>query len=276
MKHWACKLVVLSASLSAGAANAAVTCSMSVTNTYPIYDPTAHVNTDATGSVTLNCTRTAGETSTPYWIGADNGLSGARTLTRQTGTQTLTYNLYTNSNHTSNWTMANGLSGTLTFSGPVASTTLSYYFRIPRSNTSQPAGLYDDSILVTQRFISSGDDISTATLTPVASIVAECRVSSTPAPLVLNYSSFSASAVTASTSFGVSCTNSTPYAMALDATSGTLLGLQYSLALSASSGTGNALPQTYSVTGTMAANQSGTCATGSCNGTEARTITITY
>ena len=53
-------------------------------------------------------------------------------------------------------------------------------------------------------------------------------------------------------------------------------GLTYTLALSAASGTGNGATQTYNVNGSMAANQIGTCATGVCNGSQTRTLTLTW
>ena len=43
-------------------------------------------------------------------------------------------------------------------------------------------------------------------------------------------------------------------------TSGTLVGLNYTLALSAAGGTGNGSEQSYTIDGTIAANQAGTCA----------------
>jgi len=255
-------------------ANAAVTCSMSVTDVRPIYSPSANKNADTQGNITLTCTRTANEASTPYWIGINTGSS---ILTRQNGSQTLSYGIYSTSSYNKAWNTGTGaVTGTLNFSSSVATTTLTYYFRIPKSNSGQPPGLYDAIILVTQRFSSAGADISTASLNPIASILSECGISSTPSTLVLDYTSFSATPVTASTSFNISCTSTTPYTMALDATSGTMLGLNYTVALSANSGTGTALPQTYSVTATIPANQSGSCASGVCNASQARTITITY
>ena len=63
--------------------------------------------------------------------------------------------------------------------------------------------------------------------------------------------------------------------MALDATSGTLLGLSYSLALSAS-GSGTGATQSYNINGSMAANQASTCGTGVCTGSQTRTLTFTW
>ena len=64
--------------------------------------------------------------------------------------------------------------------------------------------------------------------------------------------------------------------MALDATSGTIVGLNYTLALSQTSATGNGLVQSHSVNGSIAGGQSGTCATATCSGSETRTLTVSY
>jgi hypothetical protein len=65
--------------------------------------------------------------------------------------------------------------------------------------------------------------------------------------------------------------------MALDATSGTLLGLNYSLAIApSSSGTGTGATQTYTIDGTIAASQSGTCASAVCTGSQTRTLTLSW
>jgi spore coat protein U-like protein len=103
-----------------------------------------------------------------------------------------------------------------------------------------------------------------------------CQIAVPPGSVNLNYTSFQAAAATANTSFGVRCTTALPYTMALDATSGTVLGLTYNLALSQSSGTGIGETQTYSINGSMAAGQVGTCSTASCSASQTRTLTITY
>ena len=64
--------------------------------------------------------------------------------------------------------------------------------------------------------------------------------------------------------------------MSLDATSGTLIGLNYTLALSTPSSVGTGSQQTHSITGNMAAGQAGNCATGTCSASQARTLTIPY
>src|SRR5689334_10725109 len=76
--------------------------------------------------------------------------------------------------------------------------------------------------------------------------------------------------------YTVRCTNTLPYTMSLDAVSGTVVGLNYTLALSAASATGNGAGQNYTINGSMVSGQGGTCALGSCSGTDARVLTITY
>jgi spore coat protein U-like protein len=80
----------------------------------------------------------------------------------------------------------------------------------------------------------------------------------------------------ASTPYSVTCTSLLPYTMALDATVGVVGGLQYTLALSSPGSTGTGLAQSFSVNGTMPANQAGTCGVASCITSQTRTLTISY
>jgi|KBSMisStaDraftv2_1062788.scaffolds.fasta_scaffold818648_2 spore coat protein U-like protein len=89
--------------------------------------------------------------------------------------------------------------------------------------------------------------------------------------------------------FSVSCTNSLPYTFGLQSGNGAAtppgastisvtdnaVNLDYSLGLNAAGGTGNGVAQSYSVTGTMAASQAGTCATASCTNAAATNKTHT-
>ena len=104
-----------------------------------------------------------------------------------------------------------------------------------------------------------------------------------PGNLAFTYTAFGA-AVAVNTTFQPTCTIYLPYSMALDTTSGVISGLLYSLALNTTSSggsspltsTGTGLAQTLYINGNMAANQAGTCATGSCPGSQLHTLTITY
>jgi len=115
------------------------------------------------------------------------------------------------------------------------------------------------------------------TFNVTVNLTSKCQVTTAPTDVAFTYTSFQGTAATASTTYGVQCTNTLPYTMALDTTAtNTVAGLTHAIALSASSGTCNGAAQSYTVNGTMAAGQGGTCALGSCSGTEGRTLTITY
>lgn len=97
--------------------------------------------------------------------------------------------------------------------------------------------------------------------------------------LAFAYTSLQTGAATATGGgFSVTCTNSLPYTFGLQAGSGAAtppgastvsvtdnaVNLGYTLGLSAAGGTGNGGAQAYNVTGSMGANQAGTCASASC------------
>lgn len=108
-------------------------------------------------------------------------------------------------------------------------------------------------------------------------LTSKCQITSAPTDVAFTYTSFQAAAATATGgAFSVQCTNTLPYTMSLDAVAGAVIGLNYTLSLSAPSGTGNGAAQAYTVNGGMVSGQGGTCALGSCAGTSARILTITY
>lgn len=100
--------------------------------------------------------------------------------------------------------------------------------------------------------------------------------------LDLTYTSFQTTDATNTTSFNVRCTSGLGYTLALDNATVTddALDLQYTLALSSTTGTGDGTDQAITVTGTIAKDQAGTCASASCDNTAAtnkqRTLTVTY
>jgi len=118
---------------------------------------------------------------------------------------------------------------------------------------------------------------ATGNFNVTVNLTSKCEVVSAPTDVAFTYTSFQAGAATATGgAFTVRCTNTLPYTMSLDAASGTVSGLNYTLSLSAASGTGNGAGQNYSVNGSMVSGQAGTCALGSCSGTDARVLTVTY
>ena len=119
-----------------------------------------------------------------------------------------------------------------------------------------------------------------------------CSLSAITA-LDFTYTSFGSAATATGGGFNVTCTNSLPYTFGLLAGTGgsgagtstitvtdNAVNLQYTVGTSATGGTGNGSAQSYSVTGTMAAGQSGTCASASCPNTSAtnktQTLVLTF
>jgi hypothetical protein len=273
----------------------ALTCSVAVSS---VPMSTLYVSTGTTtavGTLTGSCTKTASDPNQPYiYVGIDQGEPPAgRNMTRQNGTQTLAYEIYQGTTTGGGlWTTARGQnyasgnSGGAWFQMAAApatqSVTLNYLFRVGAGQGGAPAGIYDDQLItVTVRQSNAartenGTILQTGTFAVYASIRDNCYFSTPPATLAINYPAFSTIPRTGSSNFQISCTYNTPYTMSLATTTGTLVGLNYSLALSAPSGTGTSAPQSYTVTGTMAAGQAGTCAGATCTASQAHTLNIGF
>lgn len=267
----------------AGAAQGAVSCSVAVTSISVIYDPTLATDTVTTGSYTVSCTRLASDANTFSWqLGANNGLqpAGQSNQVALSG-KFYAYEVYrtppyTNSNRWMDTNSGNRFAGTLNFGTQLTATyTGAFDLRLAALQAVQPSGTYTDTVTATLRD-GTGTLIAQTTFNVSVITNPSCTLTTPPGSVNLAYTSFQASAASASTTFGVSCTTSLPYTMALDATSGTLVGLSYTLALSQTSGTGTGVTQNYSITGSIAAGQAGTCATAVCSASAVRTLTISY
>ena len=288
----------LACQLATTQAQATIACSgLSTTNasgTTP-----ASGNLDFAGSITVTCSRLTTDALTAViYIGLGLGENpdgtAGREMTRQTGAQQMNYAVYRNSGYSGAWSEGNGrapgsaagggLQPTITFSSAATTSqsfTYPYYVRVTQANYStaaQPAGIYDDlTVSVTVKLTSrTGTVQSTGTIGMTVSKPSSCYISSAPTALSMSYDSFRTTALTGNTAFSVSCTASTAYTLALDATSGTIVGLNYTLALSTASSTGTGFAQGFTVNANMVAGQSGICATALCTGSQARTLTITY
>lgn len=136
---------------------------------------------------------------------------------------------------------------------------------------------------------------ATGSFNVAVTLNSKCELTTAPTALSFTYTSFQIADVTNNTSIALRCTNSLPYTLALSGTdlvsatgvtANTATGLNYTLALSATandiatvgtvSSTGTGSTQNFFVNGSMAFGQAGTCATGSCNSTQARTLTVAY
>ena len=273
-------LLLVLAGLAASVAQAAYNCTVSSPGFVDAYDPTAATATIVSTSFTINCTRALSDAASMTWTNAaNNGLhptGGSRNRAQSAGGSRINYDVYRDGACGTQWRSGgNAFTGTLAFGGSTtASTTVTYWACIPASQTGLPAGTYNDTVTMT---LTYGPFSTTATGTFGAAIAtpATCNLTTAPGNVVFNYTGFGAVA-NASTTYAVTCTTFLAYSMALDATGGTILGVNYTLALTAASGTGNGAAQSYGINGAIAAGQAGTCATGTCTASQGRTLTITY
>lgn len=275
---------------AAPGARAAIVCNASVSDVLSVYDPAA--NLTLTGSWTVNCTRAGGDPNTyNFSLGVNAGqwsTGGNNKRVRHTGVNSYyTYQTYRTTGGQV-WGTAWNLrfSGTVNFGGlPVGSESGTFEVRVP-AQTAGPAGTYVDTLtwtLYTWIFhpVFSGP-IGNGTFTVALITNPSCLMSSIP-NLAFNYASFQPGPALASSNFTVTCSSLLPYTMALDNAgpiTDNAVNLTYTLSLSAPGGTGNGLAQGYSVNGTMAGGQSGTCASAACTNAAAtnktRTLTVSY
>ena len=171
------------------------------------------------------------------------------------------------------------ITGTINFPGNGTFTqTQSWWGCIPTGQAGKNAGTFTDTVTMTLT-ISTGAVVGAPFTFPVSIVhPANCTISTLPGTLSFTYTSFAVAPSTAGTTFGLNCTNSMPFTMALNSYAGTLLGLNYTLVLNNGvlTGTGSGAAVSIPIDGTIAAGQSGTCATASCNASQLHTLTITY
>ncbi|TMH30597.1 MAG: hypothetical protein E6H63_04925 [Betaproteobacteria bacterium] len=285
MTHRALRICAVGLLAVAFRAGAAITCSASVTSVTIVYDPSSPTQNVTTGSYTVTCVRLLTDANTFSWqLGVNDGLQAAAGLNRvqnTAGVQRYTYDTWRLSPYiaANKWgdTATTRFTGTLNFGASLtASTSGPFDIVMAAGQAVQPAGTYTDTVTASLR-TSTGVLINTSTFGVTVLTTNTCQLSVPPGSLNFTYTSFQVSAATASTSYGVRCTTALPYTMALDATSAVLLGLTYTLAIApSSSGTGNGATQTYTINGTIAASQWGTCASAVCSGSQTRTLTLTW
>ncbi len=137
----------------------------------------------------------------------------------------------------------------------------------------------------------------TATFPVNITLTSACKVTTAPAAMNFAYTSLQTTASTASTTVGITCTNTLPYSVSLATLPGNgynvtdaATGLAYTLTLAAGASTpaaadltgqaGTGAQQTVNIGGSMAANQAGTCNAASCTNAGSanltQTVTITY
>lgn len=268
-------LATLALLLASAAAQGAITCSISSGGFAVAYDPGAAGNTVTQSFFTVTCTKGAvgDPASVNFSVTVNNGLYPTGVNNRAAfGANRLRYDVFTTAGCATKWKGATAITGTVATPSVGTFTQTRPYFGCIGAGIAAPAGTYLDTVTMTMTY---GASTATAGFGVSISTPATCAISSPPGNVVFNYTSFGP-AINPSTTFGVTCTLSLPYTMALDATAGTIVGLNYTLALSTPNSTGTGAVQTHSINGNMAAGQSGVCAVGPCSGIQARSITITY
>ncbi|MFZ2650671.1 MAG: spore coat protein U domain-containing protein [Burkholderiaceae bacterium] len=279
---------VLGAALALGAkiAGAAVACSVSVAGFSSVYDSLVTTANDNVSSYSISCTRSSSDPATiGFSLAADNGLyfssptNRASRLRGNINNRFVDYDVYRSNSYAASNKWGSGgaaIGGTLAFGSATSATSSgAYYARIPAQQNVSANRNYVDTVSVTLTYGPA--NASAATTFPVSiSTSAQVQIAVPPGEVVFNYNSFAPAAQLASTSYVVRGTSGIAYTMALDSSSGSVLGLNYSLSLSATGGTANGALQSYTINGSMAAGQSGTCSAARCSASQARTLTITY
>jgi spore coat protein U-like protein len=272
--------------LHGGLAHAAINCT-SVTSPGFSMNYVANTTMSAQTYFTVTCTRNriTDATSIDYTVAVNNGGNnngGNRAKKTVAGTNYfVSYDTYRNSGCTTTWA-SNGsarIADTISWSSSNDFSSVSkdtaYWGCVTTTQTGMPAGQYDDSLTLSLRVNGSNTVTDTGTATVKIFAPANCSMSMPPGTINFNYTAFGG-LVGASTSFAVNCTTLMPYTLSLNSTTGAVLGLNYTLGLSSASGTGTGGAQPYTISGSMAAGQSGICSGASCTASQPHTVTIGY
>jgi hypothetical protein len=281
MKHWNICLLGLWLLLIGPGAQAAATCSLSGTTSTPVYDPFSTSNNDSTQTVTVTCSAGPGDPKFPASFAITvTGTNGSRTLAN--GGDTVNFELHTTA-CAAPWQGGTAISvANINTGGGNRNFSISqnFCFRLPlgQNTTKAKPTPYTGTATLIMNWTDTGGTLHNdiGTLSMSATVSPACNITTAPGDLTINYTAFSPTASTGSSNFALRCTNTTPYTLALDATSGAVSGIGYTLALSAPGGGGTGTVQTYNINGTAAAGQPGTCAVGNCTASQARTLTIGY
>lgn len=272
---------------------AVYSCSVTASSTGVLY--IAPTPQDSQGVATLTCTRASGDVATlTYRLKADNGLNvnGTQRRVRLAATANyLNYSLTSTAacGNASTWyAPATGVTsvvvGTLNFGAALSqSVNVPYCLRIrvgTAGNAAAPtAGVYTDTVNIFGQFPDSdaGALTAVAPITYNVGVTNQCVLNSFPTTMAFNYASFSATPQVVAQSFNLRCSNTLPWTVTVSPAAATVLGLNYTVAVSPAVTTnGTGADQAVTLTGTMPADQAGTCNTGTCSGTQAHTVTITY
>jgi spore coat protein U-like protein len=265
--------------LASPALHAAITCSIASGGFAAAYDPASPVNNVTQGQFTVTCTRglASDPSSVNYSVTVDNGLyaNGINNRAAYLANR-IRYDVFKDSSCSVKWKGSTAITGTINFAATGTVTQQANYWGcVLPAQTGLAAGTYTDQVTATMTYGPTPSLVALGTFGVSITTPATCSLSAAPGNIVFNYISLGA-AVAAGTTYGVTCTNSLPYSMALDTTTGTVVGINYALALSGVNSIGTGAQQTFSINGTVAGGQAGTCAASGCTGNRTHSLTITY
>lgn len=275
--------------------HAAYSCTVTATSSGLLYvTPSPR---DVTGSAMLTCTRSSGDAnSLSYRLKATDGnnATGSQPFRRVRLNSTSNYLAYSlrrsgTCNNNTDWRApatgtANVATGTLSFGAALtASTTLTYCIRVRVGTGGNPgsptAGVYSDTFNIFAQYPNS----NAGALSPnepvlmTVGVSNQCVFNTYPGDLAFNYTAFSATAQTSTTSFMLRCSSGLPWTVSVSPNPAVLQGLRYTITPSPASGSGNGnTGQAVTLTGSMQAGQAGTCTGPTCSAAQAHTVFITY
>lgn len=274
-------LAVALATLAGWAQAVAVyTCSIGAPTAFSATYSTSS-NANAALSIAVTCVKTGSGDGTTIvaTVTPNNGGNPSGNQNRATATGTINYDIYTDATCTTLWTGSGNL--TFTFGGGGGSTqtqTVNYYGWVPSAQTLLPTP--GGATIAGTNPRTFGVSIN---------VPAICTISPVPSTVAFGTYVAFGSALTANTTFGMTCNNTLTYGLDIGATAGGVVGgnsLYYTLGINTTSSggsnplngrTGSGIEQNYFINGTMPAGQAGACAAGSCAAqTETRTLTVTY
>lgn len=261
-------------------AHANINCTISSTGFSTTYLPASLTPNITQSSFTLNCSKgILDPANTNYTVTVNNGLNATGVLNRASlSGNFISYDTYSNSGCTTAFSSTSPITGSVTSNSSV---TVNYWGCITSLGQYVPAGTYTDMVTISVSYTpinilgGTGTDTNTFPVTIINPAI--CSVTSIDNVAFGTYVAFRATPLIApNANIVLNCTPSLSYNLALDANSGVVAGLNYSLSLSATTSSGSGPGQTHTISGTMPANQAGTCTTGTCSDSDPRTLTITY
>jgi hypothetical protein len=291
VNSWMAAITLL---LASSQALAGAFCSVSSLGFSSAYVPGNLAMNITSASFDVTCTAGPKKSNVQYQIAVDNGMNALGTQNRSTlAGSFINYSLASDGACMNAWKGAADLPNPRAklslAANQTVTTTYTFFGCIPGGQAVlPPEGTYTDMVSMTfSTANASGGGASSFTggSLPVNILSpASCSFTSPPTSMVFAYTSFSPVDVLANSAFAMRCTRLLPFSIDLDATAGTIVGLNYSLLLNtaAAGGTptlasvGTGIVQSFYINGTIAAGQGGTCTSAFCSGTQTRTLTVTY